>query len=1044
MMYRNTAMLAALACGMTAAMTQAMAQTDIYPQHFALDEVTLLESPYKTAMDRNIEQLLAYDTDRLLTPFVRQAGLSETSDASSAYYQWETLYPNFENWAWNPSFALDGHVGGHYLSALSLAYAACHDVATRQELLGRLNYMVGVLADCQEAFADNTDGMKGYIGGLPDNTIWTTLYAGSNSQYTTRSAWVPFYVVHKTMAGLRDAYLYAGSDTALQLLLGMGDWGIELVAKIDESDMDSKLLGTEHGGINEIYADLYSLTGDDKYLAAAKKYSHKEMLNGMQTLNTSFLDYKHANTQVPKYLGFERIAQVDAEATTYHTAAMNFWTDVAQNRTVAIGGNSVDEHFLANDDGNSYITNGNGPETCNTNNMLKLTETLFDELHDATFADFYERATLNHILSTQDPMTGGYVYFTPLRPQSYRIYSVVNEAMWCCVGTGMENHSKYGHFAYTHSEGNDTLWVNLFMASTLESDNFALTQQTEFPYGNTSTINVEKGGEYTIAVRHPSWAAEGYKVSVGNEDMTGEVAQGTASYVYINKVWQDGDQITVSLPMELTLETCPNNDDYVALMYGPTVLAALTSDEDLTAQYAGTGRMDHAPGSMEELMSLSSAPMLIGERESILERVSPKEEAEGIAFTVDASREGSEWTTLELRPFFEVQNARYVVYWNQQTEEDYANSDLAKEDEEEMALEERTLDKVATGEQQSEAGHNCMTSGTSSTGVYNGEYYRDASAGSYFEYDLSLAGAESAEGISVMFRFAVADAGRTGYIYIDGELLRTVVITNQGGTDSFYNAEYLIPETMLTDADGNLKEQITVRMAAGSSGYAPGVYYIRLLTGYEGRQAYTFVCTDWTTGDSWRVAADKFSYNEEENTITITATGQNNIALNLTTEAMDKYYTTDEQTLLTVCGTSLSLGSGASYLWWLNGTNKGTSVEPTYALDTEDGSQLIVWDITESGIDDTMWESKNDLSGSTIFGLTSALASGECTIGDVSFYTHDEAADKYPELKFLATGVNSLRTTAADAANAYNLRGMPARDGEKGIIIKGGKKILTK
>ncbi|MCD8285496.1 MAG: glycoside hydrolase family 127 protein, partial [Prevotellaceae bacterium] len=205
----------------------AMAQTALYPQHFALSEVTLLDSPFKTAMDRNFQQLLQYDTDRLLTPFVRQAGLSETTDTESPYYNWETLHPNFENWAWNPSFALDGHVGGHYLSALSLAYAACHDEEVKAQLLERVNYMVSVLADCQEAFSDNEDGLKGYIGGLPDNSIWTVLYSGSNSQYSTRSAWVPFYCVHKTMAGLRDAYLYAGNETALTLLKGMGDWGIE-------------------------------------------------------------------------------------------------------------------------------------------------------------------------------------------------------------------------------------------------------------------------------------------------------------------------------------------------------------------------------------------------------------------------------------------------------------------------------------------------------------------------------------------------------------------------------------------------------------------------------------------------------------------------------------------------------------------------------------------------------------------------------------------------------------------------------------------------
>ncbi|MCD8303013.1 MAG: glycoside hydrolase family 127 protein [Prevotellaceae bacterium] len=1038
---------------LTACLGSASAQEALYPQHFALSEVTLTDSPFKTAMDLNIEQLLAYDVDRLLTPYVRQAGLSETTDETSPYYNWETLHPNFENWAWNPSFALDGHVGGHYLSAISLASAACHDEALKAQLLERVNYMVSVLADCQAAFADNTEGLKGYIGGLPDNSIWTELYKGSNTQYNSRSAWVPFYVVHKTMAGLRDAYLYAGNETALTLLEGLGDWGIEVVAKIDASDMDSKLLSVEHGGINEIYADLYALTGEARYLEAAKKYSHQEMLNGMQTLNTTFLDYKHANTQVPKYLGFERIAQVDPEATEYHTAALNFWTDVAENRTVAIGGNSVDEHFLAADQTSNYISNSNGPETCNTNNMLKLSETLFDVSHEAGYADFYENSSLNHILSTQDPLTGGYVYFTPLRPQSYRIYSVVNEAMWCCVGTGMENHSKYGHFAYTHSEDNSTLWVNLFLASKLESENFALTQETSFPYGQTSTITVNKAGTYTIAVRHPAWTTVEYKVTVGDEDVTGDVEQGKASYVYISRDWNEGDQVTVSFPMELSLDVCPNYNDYVALRYGPTVLAARTTSndpeaddyEELTAQYAGTGRMDHAPGSMETLMSLASAPMLIGERNEILQRVTEKNPEE-LTFSVDASHEGSKWGTLELAPFYTVQNSRYVVYWNQLTEEEYANSDMAGQEAEEMALEERTLDKVATGEQQDEAGHNCEASSDSSTGVSSGEYYRDATANGYFQYDLSLAGATLDDDISVMFRFNIYDAGRVGLIYIDGELLRTVTIpSSMSGADPFYNAEYLIPASMLTDEEGNLKTQVTVRMQGSGSGYAPGVYYIRLLTGYEGRKAYTFLCTDWVTGDSGRAQQSNFSYDEDNNTLTVTASGTNNICLNLSSDGMEKYYTTNEQTLLLVCGTDLSLASGDSYLWWLNGTNKSSSVAPTYALETSEGGELIVWDISQSNLDDTMKESINDVTGSTIFGLTSTASTGASTLSDVGFYSPDEAADKYEELAFLSTGIAPVQSASADQ-QMYDLRGVavPTGHATKGIYIADGKKVVRK
>ena len=285
------------------------------------------------------------------------------------------------------------------------------------------------------------------------------------------------------------------------------------------------MLDTEHGGVNESLLDAYQLSGDRKYLNAAKRFTHQTMLNGMQSLNTSFLDNRHANTQVPKYVGMARIGEQDASATAYTTAAKNFWQDVVTNRTVCIGGNSMYEHFIAAGSSAVYIDNVDGPESCNTNNMLKLTEMLSDETHDAQYADFYEYAMWNHILSTQDPTTGGYVYFTTLRPQGYRIYSTVNESMWCCVGTGMENHSKYGHFVYTR-DGKSKVYVNLFTASQLVSDDFVLTQATQFPYEPQTHITVGKAGTYTIAVRHPWWTTADFSIAVNGEVQTPSVTKG--------------------------------------------------------------------------------------------------------------------------------------------------------------------------------------------------------------------------------------------------------------------------------------------------------------------------------------------------------------------------------------------------------------------------------------------------------------------------------------------------------------------------------------
>jgi DUF1680 family protein len=527
----------------------ATAQNQLYPKHFNLHEVTLTDGPFKTAQDKNIEMLLQYDTDRLLTPFVRQAGLSATTDTQSPYYQWEQKHPNFKNWGGDAGFDLSGHVGGHYVSALALAYAASHDESQRARLKERLDYMLKVMKDCQDQYDQNTEGLYGFIGGQPINDSWKKLYAGDLSAISKNWGWVPFYCEHKILAGLRDAYLYAGSQQAKELFRKLADWSANLIAKVDDQAFEG-FLNCEHGGMNESLLDAYQLFGDQKYLTAAKKYTHKAMLNGMQTMNTSFLDGKHANTQVPKFIGMERIGEMSENSEEYLRAAENFWQDVAMNRTVCIGGNSVNEHFLAAANGNRYIDQPDGPESCNTNNMLKFSEMLADRTGDAKYVDFYEQAMWNHILSTQDPETGGYVYFTTLRPMGYRIYSLPNQGMWCCVGTGMENHSKYGHFVYTH-DGKKTLYVNLFTASKLESKDFVITQETQFPYEQKTTLTIGKNGKYGLAVRHPAWVTEGFSVKVNGQTVGYDMKQGETGYVTIERKWKKGDKIEVSLPMML-------------------------------------------------------------------------------------------------------------------------------------------------------------------------------------------------------------------------------------------------------------------------------------------------------------------------------------------------------------------------------------------------------------------------------------------------------------------------------------------------------------
>ena len=839
-MDKNIKTLAAVSV-LAALPEMSMAQSQLYPHHFDLSEVTLLDSPYKQAMDLNFHTLLSYDVDRLLTPFVRQSGLS-----SGVYANWVKDHPNFRNWG-GDGFDLSGHVGGHYLSALALGYAACKEPGMKAQLKQRLDYMIRVLKDCQDAYDHDTTGMYGFIGGQPINEAWQGMFRGDLTQWNKIKWWVPFYCEHKVLAGLRDAYLYAGDKTALGMFRKLADWSRHVVNRLSDDQLQA-VLDIEHGGINESLADAYTLFHDPEYLKAAQRFSHQVMVKGMQKLNPSFLDNRHANTQVPKYIGFSRIGEELSMGEAYSRAARNFWTDVTQNRTVCIGGNSISEHFLAAANGNRYIDNLEGPESCNTNNMLKLSEMLSDETHDARYADFYEYAMMNHILSTQDPQTGGYVYFTTLRPQGYRIYSKPNEGMWCCVGTGMENHSKYGHFIYTHT-GKDTLYVNLFTASRLVDKKFCVTQTTNYPYTPSTTLTIDKSGRYTISVRHPWWTTNGYRVWVNGREypVASQITEGKSSYVSITRKWKRGDKVVVDIPMKLRMEACPNYTDYVSFEYGPVLLSAQTTAmdaddaqktglevEELQNEYAGDGRMDHSPGAVGKGLSLISAPMLIGNPKETLRRITPIDSFH-LTFSIDVSRNDTlaanyHWNRLLLRPFSTIHHARYMCYWYCQTPQGYAQSDMAQNEAARQALEARTLDFVATGEQQSEAGHEYRYSDNSHSGSFRNEFYRDAPQDGFIQYSLFNKSSQR-DGLSVLCRFTTIDAGRKAELRIDGIKVCDIDIPRQveGSQDGFYNIEVPIPASLLVDKRGRVKSKFAVRLSANRGTLCPGFYYLRLL-----------------------------------------------------------------------------------------------------------------------------------------------------------------------------------------------------------------------
>ena len=446
---------------------------------FNLADVRLLEGPFRQAQERDGRYLLQLEPDRLLHNFRVNAGLTPKAPV---YGGWESV----QTWA---DIRAHGHTLGHYLSACSLMFAATGDQRFRE----RSDYIVTELRDCQEA------GKSGLVCAFPDGEA-----PFRDIVDATRFVGVPWYTMHKIMAGLRDAYLYSNNRIALEVLVKLSDWAIATTQNLSDEQFQ-RMLNTEHGGMNEVVADVYALTGEPRFLTLAERFCHRALLDPLAQLRDT-LDGLHSNTQIPKVIGFNRLYELTGQA-DYRAASRFFWRTVVENRTFATGGNADREHFFPPKDFLQHLDSAKTMETCCTHNMLKLTRMLFALDPSATYADYYERALYNSILASQDPDSGMMTYFQPTRPGYLKLYCTPTDSFWCCTGTGMENHAKYGDSIYFHDA--NTLYVNLFIPSTLtwKEKGLTITQTTRFPEQDRTRLRltVHKPVNIALNVRHPSW-----------------------------------------------------------------------------------------------------------------------------------------------------------------------------------------------------------------------------------------------------------------------------------------------------------------------------------------------------------------------------------------------------------------------------------------------------------------------------------------------------------------------------------------------------------
>ena len=600
-----------LALAPAAAADSAVMKVARVAEPFALPDVRLLDGPFRDAMLRDRNYLLSLEPDRFLYNFRKNMGLDSTA---RPYGGWDA-----------PDCEQRGAMLGHYLSACSQMFATTGDT----EFKRRVDHIVSELAECQ-SHAPAAGFHEGYLSEQ------------------SKPVWAPWYALHKIMAGLLAANQLCQNEQALDVLTKMADWVKFRVDRLPREQMQ-RSLDNEHGGMNEVLANLYAVTGNPDYLRLSAAFNHAKVLDPLAR-GEDRLDQLHANTQIPKIIGVTREYEYTGDP-AFHTMAETFWNAVARHRSYVIGGHSDHEYFFPTNEFAQHLSTDTC-ETCNTYNMLKLTRELFALAPDAGKMDFYERGLYNHILASQDPETGMFVYLMSLKPGHFKTYSTPENSFWCCVGTGMENHSKYTDTIYFHDA--DSLYVNLFIASELSwpGRGISVRQETKFPESDATVLKIKAAKPVTFAlkVRHPAWAGEGFKVSVNGKHQTLESAPG--SYFTLSREWHDGDSVKIQLPMKLRVEFLPGVSNEAALVCGPIVLAGGLGTNGLPNPFA-RGEKDYST------VPDPAAPVFVCDAARLLDHVQPVAR-QPLTFRTHGIGRPQDVTLI---PFYQMHRQRYSVYW---------------------------------------------------------------------------------------------------------------------------------------------------------------------------------------------------------------------------------------------------------------------------------------------------------------------------------------------------------------------------------------------
>lgn len=751
---RNFALLfavAAVLCGCSRGKKEKYVVVEQKLYSFPLSQVRIIGGPFKTAQDLNAQWLLSLEPERLMSGFFTESGL-------------EPKAPKYGGWE---SMGVAGHTLGHYLSACAMQYAASGDEVYHD----RIKYMMTQLDTCQKAFGG------GMLAGFPRaKELFEEVARGDirTQGFDLNGGWVPIYTQHKLFAGLIDVYRYTGNKEAKRILVAMSDWMEGILTPLGDEQLQ-QLLYAEHGGINESFADVYAITGNKKYLALALRLNHKAILDPLAN-GVDELAGKHANTQIPKVIGAIREFELTGDSTLFKTADF-FWNAVVYDHTYVIGGNSEAEHFGMAGRNYDRITDRTC-ENCNTYNMLKLTNHLMRLEPSVEKADFYERALINQILASQNPDNGMVCYMSPLAAGSSREYSSPFDSFWCCVGSGIENHTRYGESIY-FTDDDDNLFVNLYIPSELDwkKRGIKVTQQTDMPEEGRIELSFDMSSDSKFAVhlRVPSWAKSGYTLMVNDE----EFAKGSESgiYVFVDRTWQSGDKLTCLIPMSVTSEGALGDSTLRAYMYGPVVLAALTEKG-------------------------ADAPFIIMDNISDAASAIEKVPIESLTFTMIKGKPEN----LRMIPYFRTGSHPMAVYFSHLTSAqwDERKDHIFDRQNREKWLREQTVSRFQPGEMQPERDHNLKGDNTS-PGEMHGRKFRRADNGGWFSFTMNVL-PDTPQNLICTYWGDLGDIYKFK-ILVDDSPIATAIIHWWGR--SFIDKQYRIPYELTKG-----KDKVTVRFEA--------------------------------------------------------------------------------------------------------------------------------------------------------------------------------------------------------------------------------------